>query len=90
MKRITLRAVYKTAEGDFQPGASIEVEDLKADQLVKAGKAVVAELQTIYTHEEDMPAPVREKALKAQQAADAAGGINDVAARAAATAPFRK
>ena len=89
MKRITLRAPYRTAEGDLQPRASFALEDFKADELIKAGKATVAEQQVVYTHEDEMPEAVREKALQALLAADLAGGINDVARRAAATAPFR-
>ncbi len=90
MKRITLRATYKTAEGDFQPGAALALEDFKADELIKAGKATLSEQQIIYTHEDEMPETVREKALEALGVADAAGGINAQVQRAAATARFRK
>jgi len=90
MKRITLRAVYKTAEGDLQPGASFDLEDAKAEEFIKNGKAVLAEQQVVYTHEDVMPSGLREVALEALAAADAAGGINEQKARATATAPFRK
>ncbi len=90
MKRVTLRATYKVAEGDFQPGATLALDDLKADVLIKAGKAILATEQTIYTHEDEMPAKMRARALEALRVADAAGGINQQVARAAATAPFRE
>ncbi len=90
MKRVTLRSEYKTPEGNFQPGAVVPMEDVKAEELIRLGKGKLAPDQVVYTHQDEMSEKVREKALAALEAADAAGGINAVAARAAATAPFRK
>jgi len=89
-QRVTLRAVLKTPEGDYQPNASLELDDVTAGRLIKTGKARLSELQKVYVHEDEMPAAERERALEALAVADAAGGINAQVARAAATAPYRK
>ena len=86
MKRITLT----TNLGEFQSGVDIELEDEKADALIKRGKAMLASQQTVYAHEDEMSDGARATAHKALAAADAAGTPREQQARAAATAPFRK
>ena len=90
MMRVRLRAALRTPEAELQPGAEIPLDNIKAKELIKAGKAVLAEQQEVWTHEQDMPDALRERAIQALAAADLAGGPNAVTARAAATAPFRK
>jgi len=84
MARITLRSQYR----GWQPETTIEVDQDAADMLVKNGQASKAE--AVYSHEDEMSPEVKAESHKALAAAEAAGGVNAVAARSAATELFRK
>ncbi len=86
MTRVLLQSKY----AEFEPGVTIDLEDEKAQALVKRAKAVLATEQTVYNHEDEMPEDVKKRAYREVEAATAAGDYRNVAARTAATAALKK
>jgi len=90
MKRVTLNTQVRIDGERMQPGATVEIEDDKfAASLIKSGRGVPGPAGPIFAHEDEMTLATRTQAHQAIDAAEKAGGINDVAAREKAVERFR-